>query len=251
MDAFNLFMLVMSIVALFVFISLFFVKAGYGIFVTPAWGPAINNRLAWVLMECPVFLVMLAFALCSSGQTASWVFFFLFQAHYFQRSFIFPFLMKGKSKMPVSVVLMGVVFNILNGLMNGLWIFYIYRDWGYDYSAVWLLQPWFIAGVAVFFVGMLINLHSDHIIRNLRKEGDSSHHLPKGGMFNYVTSANYFGEIVEWCGFALLTLSPAALVFAWWTFANLVPRAAAIHERYIDEFGAENVPAKKIFPFVY
>ena len=57
-DTFNLFLGVMSLIALFVFIALYFVKAGYGIFRTASWGVAISNKLAWILMEAPVFLVM-------------------------------------------------------------------------------------------------------------------------------------------------------------------------------------------------
>lgn len=57
-DAFNLFLGVMSLIALVVFIALYFVKAGYGIFRTASWGVAISNKLAWILMEAPVFLVM-------------------------------------------------------------------------------------------------------------------------------------------------------------------------------------------------
>ena len=39
-DTFNLFLGVMSLIALFVFIALYFVKAGYGIFRTASWGVA-------------------------------------------------------------------------------------------------------------------------------------------------------------------------------------------------------------------
>ena len=53
--AFNLFLGVMSLTALIVFIALYFVKAGYGIFRTASWGVAISNKLAWILMEAPVF----------------------------------------------------------------------------------------------------------------------------------------------------------------------------------------------------
>lgn len=56
--AFNLFLGVMSLIALVVFIALYFVKAGYGIFRTASWGVAISNKLAWIWMEAPVFLVM-------------------------------------------------------------------------------------------------------------------------------------------------------------------------------------------------
>jgi len=50
-DTFNLFLGVMSLIALFVFIALYFVKAGYGIFRTASWGVAISNKLAWILMD--------------------------------------------------------------------------------------------------------------------------------------------------------------------------------------------------------
>ena len=41
-------------------------------------------------------------------------------------------------------------------------------------------------------------------------------------------------------------------VFVWWTFANLVPRADAIHRRYREEFGDEAVgKRKRIIPFLY
>ena len=55
---FQLFLGAMSIIALFVFIALYFVKAGYGMFRTASWGISINNKLAWMLMEAPVFIVM-------------------------------------------------------------------------------------------------------------------------------------------------------------------------------------------------
>ena len=43
---FQLFLGAMSIIALFVFIALYFVKAGYGMFRTASWGISINNKLA-------------------------------------------------------------------------------------------------------------------------------------------------------------------------------------------------------------
>ena len=45
-----LFLIVMAVVALLVFVSLFFVDAGYGKFYNPKWGPSVNNKLGWVLM---------------------------------------------------------------------------------------------------------------------------------------------------------------------------------------------------------
>ena len=108
-------------------------------------------------------------------------------------------------------------------------------------------------GVVLFFAGMAINWHSDYIIRHLRKEGDTRHYIPKGGMFRYVSSANYFGELLEWTGFAIASLSWAGLVFVWWTFANLAPRSFSLYKRYEKEFGEEftSLRRKRIIPFIY
>ena len=252
-QSFHLFLIIMAVVALVVFVSLFFVDAGYGKFYNPKWGPAINNKLGWVLMESPVFVAMLLLWLFSDrrGDLVRLAFLFLFELHYLQRSFVFPFRMRGDSVMPLSIVLMGVTFNVANALMQGGWIYYISpADY---YPADWLTDPRFIGGFLVFIIGMYINIQSDDIIRNLRKEGDSNHYLPKGGMFRYVTSANYFGEFVEWVGFAILTWSWAGAVFVLWTFANLCPRAARIYDRYKTEFGDEldTKKVKRIIPFIY
>ena len=59
LHTFYLFLIVMAVVALAVYVSLFFVDAGYGKFYDPKWGPAVNNKLGWVLMESPVFVAML------------------------------------------------------------------------------------------------------------------------------------------------------------------------------------------------
>ena len=250
---FNLFLIIMASVALVVYVSLFFVDAGYGKFYDPKWGPSVNNKLGWVLMESPVFLAMLLLWLCSDrrGDLVRLAFLFLFEMHYFQRSFVFPFRLRGKSVMPLSIILMGVVFNVLNALMQGGWIFYLSPE---DYyGRDWLTDPRFIAGFLVFLIGMYINIQSDDIIRNLRKDGDTNHYLPKGGMFRYVTSANYFGEFVEWIGFAILTWSWAGVVFALWTFANLAPRAHRIYDAYKEEFGNEldTKKTKRFIPFIW
>ena len=200
-------------------------------------------------MESPVFFAMLVFWLCSPRRfdAVPLIFLCLFQLHYFNRSFIYPMLLKGRSKMPLGIIVMGVVFNLLNAAMQGLWIFYLAPEG--RYSIDWLTTPQFIIGVVAFFAGMVINMHSDHIIRHLRKPGDTGHYLPKGGMFRYVSSANYFGEILEWTGFAILTWSAAGAVFAIWTFANLVPRADAIYHRYAEEFRMAHL--KRVIPFIY
>lgn len=246
---FAAFLRIMAVIAVVVFIALLKIEAGYGIMYNSKWGPSVNNKLGWVLMEAPVFIIMFALMLMSPRrfEAAPMAMFLIFELHYFQRSFIFPLMMKGKSRMPLAIMLMGVVFNSLNALMQGGWIFFVSAPDRYPLSWLWSWQ--FILGTAVFAWGMFTNMQSDSIIRNLRKPGDTNHYLPRGGMFRYVTSANYLGELMEWVGFAILTWSWAGAVFALWTFANLAPRARKINARYQREFGP--LTQKSIIPFIY
>ena len=251
-DTYFMTMWAMEVIAAFVFIALYFVKAGYGIFRTKQWGISINNKAAWVMMEAPVFIVMLYMWASNGASTAlpSFLAFLLFELHYFQRSFIFPMLMKGKSRMPIAIMLMGITFNVINGLLIGTSLF-VFPPSLFNEGIAYLAHPTAILGIAIFFVGMAINLHSDHVIRHLRQPGDTRHYLPQKGFYRYVTSANYFGELVEWTGFALLCSTPAAWLFVVWTAANLIPRAAAIHRHYREEFGEAVGTRKRVIPFVY
>jgi 3-oxo-5-alpha-steroid 4-dehydrogenase 1 len=246
-------LLTMTVLAIIVFIALHKITAGYGMMYTSRWGATVNNRLGWVLMEAPVFVAMLALWLCSDRQadTARVVIASLFMLHYLQRSFIFPLLIRGRGRMPLAIIAMGVIFNIINAYMLGGWIFYLSpADY---YTLDWLTTPQFILGTIIFFAGMAINWHSDYIIRHLRRPGDTRHYIPRGGMFRFVTSANYLGEFTEWLGYAILTWSAAGAVFALWTFANLAPRAVKLHNRYCQEFGDEyrRLNRHYILPFIY
>ena len=82
-QSFHVFLMVMAVVALVVFVSLFFVDAGYGKFYDKKWGPAVNNKLGWVLMESPVFFAMLLLWYFSDRRDGlvRLAFLFLFELH--------------------------------------------------------------------------------------------------------------------------------------------------------------------------
>ena len=259
MSTYYILIAAMAVMAVIVFVALFFFKAGYGYLSSSKWGPAINNKAAWVIMEAPAFCFMLFYTIrfalsgadTGNDRTVLYIMAGLFLLHYFQRSFIFPLMMRGKGRMPVAVMLMGLVFNTLNAYIIGGWLFREAPSGMYETS--WLWSPQFIIGTLLFCAGMAINLHSDHVIRNLRKPGDTRHYIPRKGFYKYVTSANYFGELTEWTGYAVLTWSPAGLLFAIWTFANLGPRAKSLTQKYEQEFGEEYkaLNKKHIIPFIW
>ncbi|MCQ2345182.1 MAG: DUF1295 domain-containing protein [Paludibacteraceae bacterium] len=253
---------VMALIGLVVFVALYFVDAGYGKMRTEKWGPAINNKVGWFLMEAPVFLVVLYLwstaaanpALAVVKQAPYWIFLLIFELHYFQRSFIFPFLLKGNSKMPITIMFLSVLWNLINGYVQGYWLFHLAPQYRPElYSSDWMTDPRFIIGCAIFITGFIINLHSDHVIRHLRQPGDTNHYLPQKGLYRYVTSANYLGEITEWLGFAILTWSLAGLLFFWFSCCNLVPRSNSIYKKYAEEFPDQfdSKKLKRIIPFIY
>ena len=256
LEFFNNFLFLMSIVCVVIFVSLFFVDAGYGKMRTEKWGPAINNKVGWFLMEAPVFVVMLYLWAVSDvkWQIPYVIFLLIFEFHYFQRSFVFPFLLKGDSKMPIIIMFLSVVWNVINGYAQGWWLFHLAPKYFPEmYTGAWLTDPRFIVGVLIFIAGWCINMHSDHVIRHLRQPGDTKHYLPKKGMYKFVTSANYLGEITEWLGWAILTWSAAGALFFWFSCCNLVPRANAIYLKYEKEFPEEfdRKRLKRIIPFIY
>lgn len=62
-------------------------------------------------------------------------------------------------------------------------------------------------------------------------------------MFEFVSGANFFGEIIEWMGFAIAANSLPASAFAIFTFCNIGPRALQHHRWYLSFFdGSKDKP---------
>ena len=51
-------------------------------------------------------------------------------------------------------------------------------------------------------------------LRNLRPPGTRERNIPRGGLFDFVSCANYFYEFLAWTAYTALTLSPASALFA-------------------------------------
>ncbi len=240
---FNVFLIGWFLLGLATGAALLFVDAPYGRHARQGWGPAMGNRLGWLVMETPAALVFaVCFALGEYRNTVTaWVLVVLWEAHYVHRSFIYPFQLRGSDRqMPVVIVAFGFTFNLLNGYLNGRYLFMLSGG----YAVTWLSDPRFLAGLAIFLAGYVINRQADHTLGQLRRRAGTSYAIPQGGLYRWISCPNYFGEIVEWFGWALLTWSLAGLAFAVWTFANLAPRARSHHRWYRERF-ADYPPQRK------
>jgi 3-oxo-5-alpha-steroid 4-dehydrogenase 1 len=199
---FHRFLIGMAIAGVAVFFGLCFINAGYGQYIDKRWGRAISNRAGWLIMELPVVVLFFLYWITSERALSPTplVFFFLFNLHYCQRTFVFPLLIRGRDLMPLSIILFGMTFNTANAYMQGAWIFHLSPE--NLYTPEWLATPQFLVGAAI--------------------------------------------------GWAILTLSWPGMIFAFWTFANLAPRARRNHDWYLDEFGDEYPRGRKrLIPFVY
>jgi len=224
-------------------------EAPYGRYTTNNWGPMINNRLAWIIMEATVMVV---FALWVPFRHFNWhtpatFMIALFFIHYIHRSLVYPFMIRTKGKkMPVIIMLSAVLFNTVNGSLLGIW-FAKYAH----YADAWYLSPQFIIGTVLFITGLSINWSSDYHLIGLRSKGDIGYKIPHAGLFKFISSPNLFGEIIEWAGFAILTWSLPALAFFIWTCANLIPRALANHRWYKKYFPDYPEDRKALVPYLF
>jgi len=239
---FNNLILGWLILAAVTFITLFFITAPYGRYSRNDWGPAIDNRIGWLIMEAPAPLAFAVFFLLGSNPVtlATVALFLMWEAHYIHRAFIYPFNLRGQTRrMTIIVIALAFIFNAVNGYLNGRYIFTLSDG----YSGNWLVDARFIVGLLLFITGFVINRRADLALRNLRKPGEGDYKIPYGEMYRWISCPNYLGEILTWTGWAVATWSLPGLAFAVWTIANLVPRARAHHNWYHENFA--NYPSKR------
>lgn len=232
------------IVGIATFILLQFVTAPYGRHTKQGWGPQISNKVGWILMEAPSFLIILYFFLTSDQSSFASMLSILWLLHYFNRTFIFPFRIRTKGKrMPLIIVASAIFFNLINAGLNGYFLAH-FENYTLSSFAKWN----FFLGIILFLAGFIINQISDHKLIHLRKPNETGYKIPKGFLFNYISCPNLFGELLQWSGFAIMAWNLPALTFLVWTCANLLPRATKHHQWYKSRFPDYPKKRKAIFP---
>eukprot|EP00929_Paragymnodinium_shiwhaense_P004031 TRINITY_DN104748_c0_g1_i1.p1 TRINITY_DN104748_c0_g1~~TRINITY_DN104748_c0_g1_i1.p1 ORF type:complete len:309 (+),score=40.50 TRINITY_DN104748_c0_g1_i1:81-929(+) len=209
----------------------------------------VPSKVAWVIQESPT-LISAALSWMNADpelkqNTGNVACLMCFVAHYINRTLIFPFRSKGSKPIPLPVMLMATSFCAVNGWIQCRSLTkYMKVD-----TNCWLTP----VGVGIWALGLYINMDADDRLRNLRKPGETGYKIPRGGAFDYVSGANFFGEIVEWFGYAMATgFGLPALTFAICTACNIGPRAVAHHKWYLDKFKDEYPKERKaVIPFIY
>ncbi|HEX9650916.1 MAG TPA: DUF1295 domain-containing protein [Cyclobacteriaceae bacterium] len=221
----------------------------YGRHTTSKWGPLIDNKIGWILMELPALIVAPALYIIGNGEKNLPMDFFMFLwvFHYVNRALVFPLRTKTSGKkIPVAIVASAIIFNCINGFFNG----YYFGFLSPFYESHWYYDGRFLIGLFFFIAGLAINWTADNQLIRIRRNSSDGYKIPYGGLFEYVSCPNHFGEILEWFGFAILTWSLPAFSFSIWTFVNLIPRSKNHHRWYKEQFPDYPVERRAVIPFV-
>uniref|UniRef100_UPI00398EA1A5 3-oxo-5-alpha-steroid 4-dehydrogenase 2-like n=1 Tax=Pristiophorus japonicus TaxID=55135 RepID=UPI00398EA1A5 len=206
----------------------------------------IPAKVGWIVQELPSFVVpvLLIYQSGSLHTLGSKLLLFLFCGHYFHRTWIYGYFTRGRA-VKISFVLKCFIFCAWNGYLQAHNLIYCTK-----YDDGWTTDFRFLFGLMLFLLGMAFNVHSDHLLRMLREPGDVTYKIPTGGLFEYISVANYFGEIVEWFGFSIATWTFPAFAFAIFTALCLGTRALHHHRFYLEMFQDYPKSRKALIPFL-
>lgn len=218
------------------------ITAPFGKHSSSGWGPTLHPRIAWFLFECPNLIVtLITYRSRLRNQTdgnapvltiASKILLCMYCGHYINRSIIYPLrLSKASQRVNLAVVCSAFAFCTVNGYLQS---HHYLRFHQYEEDAH--KKPYFIMGFVLFLSGVCINIYHDNILRTLRNQYPPQYKIPIGGLFHYISCANFTGEIIEWFGYAVSSNSLVAWSFFAWVCANLIPRAISHHEYYLKKF---------------
>lgn len=148
-----------------------------------------------------------------------------------------------------------IIIHSLLGFWNG---------WSVNFHLGYLIYNpiLFWVGVIIFFTGQVMSLWTRIKLDRIRKK--SSHNdvmryytIPKGWMFEYISCPHYLFEVISFIGFALASLTFAAILFAVVTLIVALWRARLRHHYYKNIFDGINgrmrypTRRKALIPFIY
>nr|XP_061794562.1 3-oxo-5-alpha-steroid 4-dehydrogenase 2-like [Nerophis lumbriciformis] len=220
-------------------------QKSYGRHMAPTNTKMVPARLAWFIQELPSFLIPLLLMFTSHERNSLGKVLLLgtFCPHYFHRTFIYSLLVKGQPY-PLDIMVKAVMSCSVNGFLQGHYLLHCAQ------IEEWETYNCLKIGLFLFYIGMAINIHSDICLRKLRKKGEVKYKVPRGGLFEYISAPNYFGEILEWFGYAIATWSIPSLSFAVFAACFIGPRAIYHHRFYKKKFKNYPKSRKALIPFL-
>jgi very-long-chain enoyl-CoA reductase len=206
--------------------------------------PRLHNLVSYSLALL-VFVVVAGWRASTGASPASLAAEFataLWCLHFARRAFEAGFVHRyGKPRVPLGDVITEYVYY---------WGFAAWNAWSLFSPSYRPTAPaWLGIGGAVFALAELGNAKAHRMLRDLRAPGTSTRVIPRGFLFERVSSPHYLFEILSWVGFAVVAQTWAALAFLVVGAGILGSWANARHVAYRKDFdgaeGREGYPASR------
>jgi len=113
-----------------------------------------------------------------------------------------------------------------------------------------------VIGILLYLSGSYINTHSEYYRHVWKLKEENRGRLYTEGLFGLSMHINYFGDIVLFTGFAMVTHSPGMLVIPLIMTVNFILNIIPSLDRYLekkykDEFRDFSKKTKKFIPLIY
>ena len=228
------------------FTYLLFVPAPYGKFTRKGFGPLLSSKWSWLIQESPCILWTLYFLYTGENiKIESKLLTIVLLMHYIYRNIIYGFLIPSHSKTTLVVFCSAIFFNAANGYIQVSGLMH------YDLPETSINSFRFWLGLCIWLFFLCFNIGSDAILRSLRKSGEKKYGIPYGGLFTYVSCANYLTETLLWLGWAIACKNWSGWLFLVVTIANLLPRSLSCHHWYLENFkDYASLNRKAYIPFI-
>ncbi|CAI8054547.1 Steroid 5-alpha-reductase DET2 [Geodia barretti] len=181
------------------------------------------------------------------NQAPNIVFFCLYVIHYLERGIVNPLVSRYSNTkirlwIPLSWFLTGLLISYINAEFIG----------SAEYCNNYLYDPRFLIGLVLFIVGFALNRVADYQLVCLRESRtDTKHAIPKGPLYFLISCPNYFGEGLQWFGWAVMTWSLAGLVLWLVSEATFVPRSRQNHKWLRNQFLDYPSLRRGLIPFIF
>lgn len=212
-------------------------------------GPQISSKMLYVIEYIGPFIIIpilywrLGPSHANIGQHIALI---LSTLHYFKRIYESLFVHVFSHTYPMKVTIVNCLYYWgLYGLGVGSFLFS--RDFKFnpvlpEFKFVW---------IGLFLFSEIQNLKCHMIQRNLKEENQGKKGIPKGNLFDYVTSANYTWEICSWIFFSLFVNLTISYVFTILGALIMAKWAIGKHKQMIKLFGSSYGKTRKaIIPFI-
>lgn len=115
---------------------------------------------------------------------------------------------------------------------------------------------WTLIGGCLVLVGSGINTGSEWHRKVWKRRPESRGHLLTAGLWRYSRHVNYFGDLVLFTGWVMMTgqlflLIIPVLMFGGFAFSNVPAQDRYLAERYGEEYAAYAGRTARLIPFIY